>query len=1759
MRGRIRPLFVMVAALVATACSPNAPSTPTPVKLAPVAPLPRPSLPAWIAAISPTARAQSLAQIRVIFAKPVSPVESLEGDGPRNVLSHFTIEPALRGRFVLFTPKMVGFVAEEALPVATRVRVTLTKGLADLAGDRLESDVAWTFETAPLAFTDLPNAQPSPDESTPQPYPLRPRIAVSVNAPVDPSSLSEHATLVAGDRRIAVRATLEPTPTPVASQPPNPDEAFGAGDRTWTYDLEPQTDLDRATRYALTIDPGVEPARGNIASVNRFSGSIRTFDAFVVTPTAKPSAGDLNGSRFAQGDPVIALSNPIDPKTLKGNVTVSPAVVPSPSVIVQNDSQIAIDPYALSPNTNYTVTLGSGLKDVFGQTLASHAPVAIHTSDFAPGMWAPSGSTLIPANAGVNVNLYATNLPENRYRAAFTAVSPMDVLLGTGADRLLGASAKNWPLQTIDGAKTNEQSVVRVKVQDRLHGDYGTLAYGFWSPVLGSQSSALTGTVQLTNLGVFAQFFPASARIMVEHLDDGSNVGGASVTVYRMPGQDGSAPAQCAQGTTGADGSLAFSGIDIERCYINAPSDGMPDLGVVVADGADSASVRVFDYSGIYRFDVPGGWASGAPVGTGTIFPDRDMYQPGEHGVFTGIAYYTQEGAVRADPRARYRVVLEDPSGAKTQLPDVTTDAFGTFSEPYTFGPAAPLGYYSITATGDRGDKIVGGFRVAEFKPPNFKVDVSLDKSSATAGASVRAAADAQYLFGAPLAGAKANVYVTRSYATLAPKGWDEYSFGRQWFWPEQQPALTTDVLQQQQTLDSKGTTSLAFTLPTDLPAPLTYNVEFDATDASNLSVSNSKTLLALPQDGIIGLASDTVGPARAGMPIRVIVTQPDGTPIVGRAVHLELQKMTYVWASQAQEGGEAAQDSIKYDTVDRTDVTSGSAPVTATLTPNASGSYRVRATFTGAQGNAGATDLQVFAYGSNAADFGAQDTSSVRVTLDKKSYKVGDTATALIGSPFDRADVYVAVIRYGTIYQTILHNVTGAPRVSFKVTPAMFPNAAVEAVVVRRGTKLAQVKPGTLDSLARTGMAAFTIDLHDRYLKLDVSPAQQYLEPGTAQRVAFHLRDAQNRPVRGKIIAMAVNDAILQLSGYRLPDLVSTIYAPLSISTRFADNRENITLQTPQAPVEKGFGFGGGFLEGAAGTRVRTNFLPLAFYGAVTTDAAGVANVSFKLPDDLTTWRVMAVAIGDGNDRFGTSDATFVSRLPVMANPLLPQFARTGDRFDIGASIMNQTGASGSLDLLVRLNGALHFAQGNPSSTEVTQAIAPGMQAFRMPVVAGTPAPASVAVNASVDGKRDAFSVPFTVENRSISETVIDAGAAKGTVQIPIGTKLDSAGTMSLLLANSIVPQLSMQASRALDQEPLQTANDLGARVIIGAAIGAKNVAADVGGLLKLQRDDGGFRYYTGDRASDPTASAYALEALAYARDHHIAVDRAAVSRAASYASAMIADPNRTGWCDDALCKAQTRFSMLWALASNGDRRSDFLETIYAQRDRFDDATQLRLARYLLATPAWHARGVELAQRLEQRLYVTGRYATVNLSDRWAWRDSIVDAQAQMLQLLLDRNAPLDQLDGAARSLIEQKCRCGWPSTQSAASAVSALTAYGARVPPEPMHVAVSSGGAAIGSRDFGTASGSATISVPIAAVQSGSLTLKANRGTLHYVLSYTYPLPSDAPGNVTAFRVTRQLFEAGSTHAFATIDLASPASPVATTVGQVFDVGLR
>ncbi len=167
------------------------------------------------------------------------------------------------------------------------------------------------------------------------------------------------------------------------------------------------------------------------------------------------------------------------------------------------------------------------------------------------------------------------------------------------------------------------------------------------------------------------------------------------------------------------------------------------------------------------------------------------------------------------------------------------------------------------------------------------------------------------------------------------PKGWDQFSFGRRWFWPEEAPTISSDVLQTSQLLSNSGQGSQKVTVDKDLPYPMTYRVDAQVADVSNLSVSDSKSFIALPNDKLIGLKSEFVADAGKGFPVQVIVTDPFGKLLSNQKVHLELQQMTYSRITKVVEGSRTEQNQVEYKTVATQDANSdGSNPQTANLTP---------------------------------------------------------------------------------------------------------------------------------------------------------------------------------------------------------------------------------------------------------------------------------------------------------------------------------------------------------------------------------------------------------------------------------------------------------------------------------------------------------------------------------------------------------------------------------------------------------------------------------------------------------------------------------------------------------------------------------------------------------------------------------------------------------------------------------------------------------
>src|SRR3989442_978279 len=86
----------------------------------------------------------------------------------------------------------------------------------------------------------------------------------------------------------------------------------------------------------------------------------------------------------------------------------------------------------------------------------------------------------------------------------------------------------------------------------------------------------------------------------------------------------------------------------------------------------------------------------------------------------------------------------------------VATSPFGTADQAFPLPTSLPLGRYEIAIRIRRQGRWIDldrtSYRVAEYRPPEFLVDVRSDTAPRFAGDSLGATVEARYLFGAPMA-----------------------------------------------------------------------------------------------------------------------------------------------------------------------------------------------------------------------------------------------------------------------------------------------------------------------------------------------------------------------------------------------------------------------------------------------------------------------------------------------------------------------------------------------------------------------------------------------------------------------------------------------------------------------------------------------------------------------------------------------------------------------------------------------------------------------------------------------------------------------------------------------------------------------------------------------------------------------------------------------------------------------------------------------
>jgi len=201
-------------------------------------------------------------------------------------------------------------------------------------------------------------------------------------------------------------------------------------------------------------------------------------------------------------------------------------------------------------------------------------------------------------------------------------------------------------------------------------------------------------------------------------------------------------------------------------------------------------------------------------------------------------------------------------------------------------------------------------------------------------------------------------------------------------------------------------------------------------------------------------------------------------------------------------------------------------------------------------------------------------------------------------------------------------------------------------------------------------GIDTVGIELVSDSLKLDVSVnvTNKNYKPGDTVNGTVSVKDPDGKPVAGVECVISVTDEAAFAILPQTYDADAALYR-----IRYYPRPVTYTSYHTHSFTSKAYAEGGG--EGGSDS-VRSEFVDNAAFINEVTDQNGTAAFTCKLPDNLTAWRLTAVAATDRQNvpMAGTATASVSTKLPYFINPVI------NDSFVIGDDVVLSLRASGSL-----------------------------------------------------------------------------------------------------------------------------------------------------------------------------------------------------------------------------------------------------------------------------------------------------------------------------------------------------------------------------------------------------------------------------------------------------------------------------------------------
>ena len=1626
--------------------------------------------------------------ITATFNQPMVPLASAADMGADCPLR---LSPPIKGRCRWQGTNTVAFEPAEPLTPATAYKAVIPAGTKSrVSGAALDTEVSWEFETLRPVLTD---SRPRHDERW---IGLGATLFLHFNMDMDPRrardfiSLEETRLDGGGGEGVALgvrRATAEEVK---AAWP----YAWGAvlPSTSNVLALKPGRELRPDRSYRLTLKQDLPAEAGTLGLIARRDIVFETWYSF--------RALEFPQTECLPRSFPLSFSNPVRFADLLAHLTVSPST-PMPVVEGhraeysggQNHRDRLVRHHlpdlGWAPDTDYSFRVDPGLKDVFGNRLGSELRFQLRTGPYCPRLTTPQGFGVLegylPARHPVNavntgeVPLVKTRIPEDKFIPFFNGLkwncdSP---------ETPEGAAVKAWNL----GEKRNVSLRTFINL-DEVLGDGGGLAFAaVRTPEPGG--CWVKAVDNVTRLGLHFKTSPDSGLLWATYLKTGGPAPSVPVEVRDD------------------DNRVLWTGLTDKRGFADIP--GWHKLGITdwprwkrpklwafAKDPKGTAVVTMHgkDELAPWRFNVNYDWAPRPHLYQGSLFTERGVYRPGETVYAKGILRKLLSGdwahLGEKDPRTMVLTVT-DSRGAQVRISTAALSAVSSFDFAHALAEEAPTGEWTLSVTEalpatstptihvsdlnaeedgepynpgpEKKINLAAGFRVEAFKPASFEVRVAPERDSYLAGDEYRASVEGWYLFGAPMTEAKMDWKLRLEPWSFSPPGFEGFNFSAGWW--ERTSETGRLAGSGSASLDGQGRAPVSAKLdPGNLRGPMAAVLEAGVASPDRQRLFGRALTVVHRADLYLGVRSSSRF-LEKGQAYRaeVVALRPLGKAAENAAVSGKVVRRDWLSVQRAGVAGRLEWVSEQRDLeVSSFSFTSSRDTFTWTWNPDRPGQYFLSVTAKDEQGRPAEAADSFYVTGTGDAWWSRSDTDIIEIVPDKTSYKPGETARLMVKSPFPKSRALVTVEREGIISRREEWIDGGASFVQIPLNDRSVPNVFVSVVLLqgRTGDNYSPDGEDLAKPQAKFGYATLAVDPGGRRLKVKIKPQRNQFRPRQKVDVEIEITDSNGNGTTGEATAYAVDEGVLALTGYATPDAFVDFYGARPLQVASADSRPYVIGQ--RSFGEKGKSRGGGGASGAnlEGVDLRSRFIPTAFWApSVQTDAQGRAKVSFTLPDNLSRFRLMAVA--HAGKQFGSGEARLTASKPLLLRPSLPRFARVGDSFQCGAVVHNYSSSTARVRLELTLAGGAVSVSGDArrelevaagKAAEVPwdcQAASTGTAVFKFRAAAGT----------ETDGLE--WKVPVRAPERL--EWSATSGATEGTAEEAVARPqngVPGSGRLKISLAPTALTGLS-EGARYLLEYPYGCLEQRLSRmmlVIVGEELAKvfglgsvgplkAEVQSNLDKLGTFQHPSGGFGYWPNPDLPDPYVTAYALEVAHLAKKEGYRLPEPVIDRAVGWLSAAI--NRQDDWAypynNHEFFAAQAY--AVYALALHGRKLTGYFQNLYERRDQLPFLAKAHL---LKAAPLL-SRDLRPGRLLADELLNQARQSPRSLHFEepegmaMPWiHGTNVKTTAVLLQALLEARGGFPNDEKAVKWLTdERKDKGRWRTTQENAAGLRALTDY--------------------------------------------------------------------------------------------------------------------